>query len=245
MFLLWHPNANDRLPPLSKRDLAPEKKVARKASQSLSQSSTTKPTKRGIINKKKKDTKPESPSNSELSLGSSSDKEDEDSEEEEEEQDEVVDQASIESLFDSDKEEEDVTPSPAKPKNKSVVPAVTNKEKLKSSSSVNVSTSSSSSSAVVQNTTVVSDKGSTIADRMKGGRTGRGKIDKFALDLEMTPAPVNTSSKKKDVLSSSSKKKKGYEVLDSLTTLDLPHRKVTQSPFELNTHVEEVDLYVG
>ena len=221
-----------------------KKKVARKASQSLSQSSTTKPTKRGIINKKKKDTKPESPSNSELSLGSSSDKEDEDSEEEEEEQDEVVDQASIESLFDSDKEEEDVTPSPAKPKNKPVVPAVTNKEKLKSSSSVNVSTSSSSSSAVVQNTTVVSDKGSTIADRMKGGRTGRGKIDKFALDLEMTPAPVNTSSKKKDVLSSSSKKKK-YEVLDSLTTLDLPHRKVTQSPFELNTHVEEVDLYVG
>ena len=80
---------------------------------------------------------------------------------------------------------------------------------------------------------------------MKGGRTGRGKIDKFALDLEVTPAPVNTSSKIKDVLSSSSKKKKGYEVLDSLTTLDLPHRKVTQSPFELNTHVEEVDLYVG
>ena len=222
-----------------------KKKVARKASQSLSQSSTTKPTKRGIINKKKKDTKPESPSNSELSFGSSLEKDAEDSEEEEEEQDEVVDEASVESIFDSDKEEEeDVTPSPAKPKKKSVVPAVKNKEKLKPSSSVNVS-SSSSSSAVVQNTTVISDKGSTIADRMKGGRTGRGKIDKFALDLEVTPAPVNTSSKIKDVLSSSSKKKKGYEVLDSLTTLDLPHRKVTQSPFELNTHVEEVDLYVG
>ena len=137
-----------------------KKKVARKASQSLSQSSTTKPTKRGIINKKKKDTKPESPSNSELSFGSSLEKDAEDSEEEEEEQDEVVDEASVESIFDSDKEEEeeDVTPSPAKPKNKSVVPAVKNKEKLKPpSSSVNVS-SSSSSSAVVQNSTVVSDK---------------------------------------------------------------------------------------